>query len=237
MKTRLTFITGTDTGVGKTLLTGALLDYLRHRGVDALAMKPFCSGGAEDLDFLDALQPGRLARRRMNPFFFPEPVAPLVSARWHYRTIPLARVVRAVHGVARECAHLLIEGSGGLMVPLGENYDALDLITRLRCAVMVVACNRLGTINHTLLTVRALRAARIHQVKVVLMDGGAPAGGPGRPDRSVGSNPRLLAELLSPVPVLRLPFLGRNASRPGVLKKNQKKIQKTLARLLDYDTV
>jgi dethiobiotin synthetase len=233
----LTFITGTDTGVGKTLLTGMLLDFLRHQGINALAMKPFCSGGTADLEFLEALQPGQLPRQRMNPFYFPEPVAPLVSARQHGRNISLPAAVRAIRSVARDCQHLLIEGSGGLMVPLGENYLVLDLIRRLKCAVIIVARNRLGTINHTLLTVQALRAARVYRLKVVLMGCKPVPVGVVAQDLSAVSNAALLAELLAPVPVLRLPFLGRNALCVTEVKKNRKKIKKTLARILDFATL
>ena len=237
-KTAVTFITGTDTGVGKTLLTGLLLDFLRRHGVRALAMKPFCSGGTGDVDFLDALQAGELPRSQLNPFYFPEPVAPLVSARRHRRDIPLVAAAQAVRGVVRKCDHLLIEGSGGLMVPLGENYAATDLIRRLKCAVIVVARNRLGTINHTLLTVSALRGAGIHALKVVLMDGApGPAGAAADEDVSVHSNPKILAELLRPAPLWQVPFLGSNATRIEVVKKNRKKIEKTLARILDSATV
>ena len=78
---RIIFITGTDTGVGKTLLTGLLLHHLRQSGCHALAMKPFCSGSRADAEFLHAVQDGELTLDEINPFFFAEPLAPLVAAR------------------------------------------------------------------------------------------------------------------------------------------------------------
>src|SRR5258705_9807549 len=90
---KIIFVTGTDTGVGKTLLTGLLLHHLRTEGCHALAMKPFCSGGRGDVEFLHALQDGELSEREINPFYFHEPVAPLLAARKNARAIHLKDVV------------------------------------------------------------------------------------------------------------------------------------------------
>src|SRR5258707_11333001 len=130
---RIIFITGTDTGVGKTLLTGLLLHHLRHSGCAAWAMKPFCSGSRADVLFLSALQDGELTDDEINPFYFPEPVAPLISVRKHRRRIKLNDVLSLIHtlvsrlsaaknphmSTAPSLHHsivptLLIEGSGGL---------------------------------------------------------------------------------------------------------------------------
>ena len=150
---RIIFITGTDTGVGKTLLTGLLLHHLRQSGCHALAMKPFCSGGRADAELLRAIQDGELTLDEINPFFFTEPLAPLVAARKHQCSIRIPEVLRRITRVANRCECLLIEGIGGVMVPLGEGFSVLDLIAKLGCEAIVVSRNRLGTINHTLLTV------------------------------------------------------------------------------------
>ena len=89
MAAKFIFVTGTDTGVGKTLLTGLLVAHLLNSGKRAIALKPFCSGGMDDVEFLYAMQGGAVAREEINPFYFPEPVAPLVSARLHRRRIRL----------------------------------------------------------------------------------------------------------------------------------------------------
>ncbi len=221
----LVFISGTDTGVGKTVLTGLLLRHLRSTGRRALAIKPFCAGGAGDVDLLGALQDGELSAREVNPFYFQEPVAPLVAARKHGRRIGLTEVLRAVLSVAQRCDWLLIEGAGGLLAPLGEGFTALDVIARLRCKVIVAAPNKLGTINHTLLTVQALRAAAVSQLKVVLMNGR-------HPDPSAESNPRVLAEWLAPTPLFQAPFLGMRCSTIQAVEQNAKKIGAMLERLV-----
>jgi dethiobiotin synthetase len=127
---------------------------------------------------------------------------------------------------------LLIEGAGGLLTPLGENFNLLDLMLALSTSrrrassiqTIIVAPNRLGTINHTLLTAQRLRAAKIRRFKVVLMD-------TSRPDESSDSNAAVLAELLAPNRVESIPFLGRQASGPGNIRKNSKRVAEVLARI------
>ena len=222
---RIIFVTGTDTGVGKTLLTGLLLHHLRQSGCHALAMKPFCSGSRADTEFLHAVQDCDLTIDEITPFYFAEPLAPLVAARRHHRSIRLPEVLRPIMRVAGRCQCLLIEGIGGLLVPLSEGFTVRDLIVKLGCEVIIVAPNRLGTINHTLLTVDALQHVEIRGLKTVLMS--SQEG-----DFSTGSNSRILAELLAPVPVLPVGFLGSNLLRMEALKKSGKKVKKTLARIL-----
>src|SRR2546426_834034 len=78
---KILFVTGTDTGVGKTLVVASLLYHLRQRDVSALAMKPFCSGSRADVQLLQRIQDGAVTNEEANPFYFREPVAPLVAAR------------------------------------------------------------------------------------------------------------------------------------------------------------
>jgi dethiobiotin synthetase len=220
---KIIFVTGTDTGVGKTILTGLLVHHLRAEGVHALAMKPFCSGGRGDVRLLRAMQDAALTEEEINPFYFPEPIAPLVSARQRKRLIPLGEVVRRIKEIAARCECLLVEGSGGLLVPLGEKYFVSDLIQRLNCEVIVVARNQLGTINHTLLTVNALKRFRVKNMVVALV-------GTSKKDASVEKNGVVLREFLRGVRVVEVDFLGKKANEIGVLKKSAKKMKKTLAR-------
>ena len=194
---KIIFITGTDTGVGKTMLTALLLQHLRAEGCRALVMKPFCSGGRGDVRLLQSLQRGELSDVEMNPFYFGAPVAPLVELKKARRDVPLKEVVASIRRVEKKCDLLLIEGSGGLMVPLGKNYLVEDLIVRLKCSVIVVSRNRLGTINHTLLTVARLRAKGVKsgKIRVVLMENLAR-------DESSGTNKGILEALLGGVKVV-----------------------------------
>lgn len=229
---RILFITGTDTGVGKTLITGLLLHHLRVNGIRALAAKPFCSGGNQDVVFLNQIQDGELPQKQMNPFYFRDPVAPLVAGRRHNKLVRLSQALAHLCKLSAGCDVLLIEGSGGLLVPLGEGYSVADLIACLDCEVLVITQNKLGTINHTLLTVKHLqdcshlRQQGLTNIKVVLMDRS-------RPDESSSTNGEILRELLAPVPLFEVPFLGRNACSVTLVKKNHKKIAKTLASIFE----
>ena len=109
---RIIFVTGTDTGVGKTLLTASLLFHLRQAGVNALAMKPFCSGGTADVDLIQAIQGGDPPRNEVNPFYFAEPVAPLFSARKQQKNIRLMDVLAAIKRMRKRCERLIVEGAG-----------------------------------------------------------------------------------------------------------------------------
>ena len=249
-------MTGTDTGVGKTLLTALLLHHLRSSGVPALALKPFCSGTRADVSLLRTLQDHDLTAGEINPFYFAAPVAPLVAARRRQHAIRAGEVLQHVRTVAARLAAtarskrnqrgsnsrpavLLVEGAGGLLAPLGEGLTARELIARLHCDTLIVARNRLGTINHTLLTVEALQSKRLRSSnarerpsrrqsrppKIVLMDQPTP-------DCSCSSNASILAELLAPLPLLRLPFLGPNRCTATAVKESAARVKKTLERIL-----
>ena len=222
---KIVFITGTDTGVGKTVLAALSLVYLQQSGVRAFCIKPFCCGGRADVDLFCALQGGALDAADVNPYYFTDPLAPLVAARNRCRQVRLPEVVAHIRAIAGRCDRLIVEGCGGLQVPLGEHFTVADLISRLDCPVVVVARDQLGTINHTVLTVAALQAAGNTQLKVALVE-------QHRPDLSSRSNRRILAQWLAPLKVWSVPYLGRGASSPKGVKKGQKKLKKVLARLL-----
>ena len=226
---KIVFITGTDTGVGKTVLTGLLLAFLRGEGCRALAMKPFCSGGRGDARLLQAMQRDCLTIDDVNPFYFDKPVAP-GAPRAGRAPVPLRTALREIEAVARRCDLLLVEGIGGLLAPLGRSYDARDLIKNLNCKTIVVSPNRLGTINHTLLTVGALQAVCIKEVTIAMM-------GVKKPDESSVSNPKMVWERLRGVPLVSVPFLGPGACGKEKIKKSVIFLKKTLARLAGGDTL
>jgi dethiobiotin synthetase len=261
---RTIFITGTDTGVGKTVLTGLLFSQLRQRGRPVIALKPFCSGGRADAQILHGLQNGDLTLDQVNPFYFQEAVAPLVAARLHRRRISLAQTlshIRQLHAFLRKAEHagsavpasnpliqqstnpvLLIEGAGGLLAPLGESFSAADLIKMAACEVLVASANRLGTINHTLLTAQKLQSLGVKKVKAVMLQIERPSKTPRasrtRPDASSRSNYQILSELLTPVPVFSLPYLPEltvahdTAATCAALQKAARRLEPLLAKIL-----
>jgi dethiobiotin synthetase len=223
------FITGTGTGVGKTVLTALLLRHLRREGHDALAVKPFCSGSRDDARLLQRLQKEDLTLAETNPFFFKRPLAPWVEAKdGPGPRISLRHALGRIRRLGKRCKILLVEGSGGVLAPLGVHYAAAELILRLRCETVIVAPNCLGTINHTLLTAKYLQTIGATGVRIVMMSGK-------KPDLSSRSNISAICELLPGIPVFSLPHLGGGASKSSGVKKNAKKVKKTLAQVLGHD--
>src|SRR5579872_3491233 len=218
---KITLITGTDTGVGKTVLVALLLRHLRQEGERALAMKPFCSGGRHDAELLWSLQKEYLTLDETNPFHFRQPLAPWVAARNERRQIEFSELANEIRARSRQCEMLLIEGAGGILAPFGPGYSATDVVEELGCRVVVVARNQLGMINHTLLTAGFLQGIGVKQLAIVLM-------GVKKPDLSSETNAQILSELLPETPLFPLPFLGPGADSPRGVKKNEKKLKKLL---------
>jgi len=162
------FVTGTDTGVGKTHVTCLLLRTLRGMGRDAVGYKPVCSGDRDDPIALQAAGGGKLSLDEVNPLYLQTPVAPRVAGRLEKIVIDGAALLEGFHHLARRHRVVLVEGAGGWLVPLSENSTMEDLAISMRLPVLVVAANKLGAINHTLLTVRAIEASGLVLRGVVL---------------------------------------------------------------------
>lgn len=214
MKRTTFFITGTDTGVGKTVLTALLARHLRERGVSAAALKPICSGGRDDARALRAAMNGALTPDEINPWHFRAPLAPLLAARRERRRVGLADVLAHVRTMQKRFNVLLVEGAGGLLSPLGENFDSRDLIAALRATPIVVCPNRLGAVNQVLLTLAALPRSASCRARVVLMS-------PSKPDASTSTNVSLLAEFLDAKRIFCLPRLGGRFDPEKVLKDSR----------------
>jgi dethiobiotin synthetase len=224
---RIIFITGTGTGVGKTVLTALLLRHLRQEEAGALAMKPFCSGSRGDAKLLHQLQEGELTLEEINPFFFRRPLAPWVDARERgVAQVPLGEVLEKIREVSLRGKTLLVEGSGGILAPLGDGYGLGEILVGMGGECVAVAPNSLGTINHTLLTVKHLQGIGVKRLEVVMM-------GQEKADLSARSNVAAIRELLPEVRVHLLPFLGKNAAKVAIVKQSAKFFKKTLARVLE----
>jgi dethiobiotin synthetase len=222
MKRMTIFITGTDTGVGKTVLTALLVQFLRERGVNAAALKPICSGGHADARALRAAMNGALSLDEINPWRFRAPVAPLLAARRERKHVHLAELLTHIRAMQKQFDPLLIEGAGGLLSPLGEDFDSGDLIASLGALPLVVAPNRLGAVNHILLTLEALPRSAATRARVVLMS-------PPKRDAAVVTNTGLLAEFFDTRRIFTLPWLGEKFSAGEVLKNPQ--VRRTLRAL------
>lgn len=151
------FVTGTDTGVGKTRFTCLLLRALRAEGIAAAGYKPVCCGERDDAHLLAAAS-GGLDPDRVNPVWLRAAVAPLVAGMLENRPVDPAAVVADFRHFAAEHPVVVVEGAGGWRVPIAAGYDMADLAADLGLPVILVVGNRLGALNHTLLTVDAIRA-------------------------------------------------------------------------------
>jgi dethiobiotin synthetase len=162
------FITGTDTNAGKTFVTALLTSALRGRGFETIALKPLCSGERSDVEILQAASDHRLSLDETNPVWLREPAAPLVAARLENRTISLDPLVAWFRALSKKYPSLLVEGAGGWLVPITSTETIADFAARLSLPVVVVVANRLGCINHTLLTLESIRARGLHCPGIVL---------------------------------------------------------------------
>jgi len=166
MRARGLFITGTDTEIGKTFVTAAMIRALRGAGVAALAMKPIASGAhataqglrnADALALIEAMGSAAPDYAQVNPYVFAEPIAPHIAARNAAVEINLAPIVAAYRQLAAHADVLLVEGAGGWSIPLSDQLMLADLPRALDLPVLLVVGVRLGCINHALLSARAIR--------------------------------------------------------------------------------
>lgn len=170
------FVTGTDTHVGKTYIASGIVSALRTSGVNVGVMKPVetgCRIRNGSLMPADAIKLIKAAGAQdalslVNPYRLRQPLAPSVAAKLSRQSIDPDKILKAYRTLSRRHDTMIIEGAGGIMVPLAEGYLLLDLAEAMRLPVLIIARPGLGTINHTLLTIDALRARRIAIAGVVI---------------------------------------------------------------------
>ena len=162
--TRGLFVTGTDTGVGKTVVGVALLRALAAAGWSAIGMKPVAAGRAEgealnaDVAALIAAANVAASLADVNPYSFARPIAPHLAAREEGTAIDLDRIDAAYARLARLADAVVVEGAGGVRVPLSPGTEMVDIPARLGLPVVLVVGIRLGCLNHALLSAQALDA-------------------------------------------------------------------------------
>ncbi len=194
-------ITGTDTGVGKTVVTSALTAWLRHCDYDAVAMKPIETGmHASDGEILRGASDDTATLDEIAPIRFSEPLAPAVAAKKSGAPIDINKLDRAFEHLVDNRDAILVEGAGGIVAPIDRRMSYAGLFRRWELPVIIIAANKLGTINHTLLTTAAARGAGLEVLAIVLND--LP---PTFDDLSRASNRESLQDLIEDVPVVSFP--------------------------------
>lgn len=166
------FVTGTDTGVGKTLIACALLHFYAQAGLRTVGMKPVAAGAEnvegvlrnEDVVALNAAANVAAPPELVNPYCFAEPIAPHIAAAKAAVTIDIDRIIRAYRSLSALADCVIVEGAGGFRVPLTRSADMGHLAASIGLPVIMVVGMRLGCLNHALLTAEAVRAAglRLH---------------------------------------------------------------------------
>ncbi|WP_176080784.1 dethiobiotin synthase [Paraburkholderia tropica] len=160
------FVTGTDTEIGKTFVSAAILRGLTHAGLRATALKPIAAGAYErdgvwhneDADQLDAAASALLPPEIRTPFLLKEPAAPHIAAALEGVTLDMARIVDSHREACTRADAVVVEGVGGFCVPLTDEQDTADLAVALDLPVVLVVGMRLGCISHALLTAEAVAA-------------------------------------------------------------------------------
>ena len=166
MTSRAVFITGTDTGIGKTWVAQAIMYALKSRGLNVSGMKPVASGGInignslknEDALLIQAQCSTKQPYEWVNPYVFAEPVAPHIAAQKTGIHIALETITGAYVNLANSSDFVVVEGVGGWRVPLSGQQSTIDMVRALNLPVLLVIGMRLGCINHALLTAESIRA-------------------------------------------------------------------------------
>ncbi len=210
LKKKGIFVTGTDTGVGKTVIAAGLVKIARNNGLRAVAVKPVESGCIvrdgqlypEDGSFLRKASEGDITLDECVPFRFSLPASPARAAAASGSTLHLGDLREHVLALAEDADLTVVEGAGGLLVPIQGNLMMIDLVEQLGFPALIVARSGLGTINHSLLTLQALNQRGIEALGIVLSCSSYESG----PEEKF--TPSDLARLAQPVPVLVMPYLS-----------------------------
>lgn len=170
------FITGTDTGVGKTLIAGAIAKILRQSGKKVGVFKPVATGCkktknglvSEDARFLAHCAESEFGLDIINPAAFEIPAAPLACEKVENKKVDLEKISSAYKQICQKSNLVIVEGIGGIRVPITDGLDVLGLAKAFSLPVIIVAKAKLGTINHTLLTIDAVRRAGLSLAGVII---------------------------------------------------------------------
>jgi len=190
------FITGTDTDAGKTYVTALLTRSLRKAGFDTVAMKPISCGEPGDTLALQAAADNELATKEVTPLSYSAPLAPIEAARLEGRTFDPSELMTMFTHLRSTHRSLLVEGVGGWLVPIAESYSGADLAKAMGLPVLLVVRNRLGTLNHALLTLESIKSHGLTCAGIVINNHPADAA-----DSAAEGNRRLLPELAG-IPIL-----------------------------------
>jgi dethiobiotin synthetase len=163
------FITGTDTGVGKTYITKLLLSALTRTGQSAVGFKPIVCGNREDAEIISsASNPSPTSVDTVNPIFLKTPAAPMAAASIEGITIDINKIKSTHLELTKSYNNVLTEGAGGWAVPIDSEYSMGHLAADLGDPVLIVVNNKLGALNQTILTANAVRSMGLELMGIIL---------------------------------------------------------------------
>ncbi len=162
------FITGTGTEIGKTVIAGGLAAVLKQAGINVGVMKPIGTGDTADAEFLKHTAQVDDELSIINPVFLRNPLAPSVAARIEDRDIDIQSIQTAFAALGKRYDFLIVEGVGGIAVPIRDDFLVVQLVQQLQLPILIVATAGLGTLNHTLLTVAFAQQFNIQIAGIVL---------------------------------------------------------------------
>lgn len=211
MKHSAIFITGTDTGVGKTVVSAALAAAFRKRDIDAAVMKPIATGAVKkknrlvscDVEFLRKAARSKDEISLVNPYCADLPLAPAAAFKLRNKKISIDRVKDCLRKLLKRHEIVLVEGIGGLFVPIKDNYLVADLVKDLDIPLIVVSRNGLGAINHALLTIKQANDLGLDVLGIIFNNTYKPAA-----DISRKTNPRIIKEISGADIIGEFPYLG-----------------------------
>lgn len=212
------FITGTDTEVGKTFVGCGIISVLVKKGINVGVMKPIAtgeSGFSSDAEKLRKSAKVRDKKELINPYCFPIPAAPIVSAKYARQKISISKILSDYRKLSKSHDFMIVEGAGGLLVPIEKKYTMADLVKDMKLPLLIVARGSLGTINHTLLTVSFAQSQKLPIFGIIINHT--------EPVRSI-SQKRVtqIIEQFTDIPVLgEIPYSNRGKCRipKSIIKK------------------
>lgn len=160
-------VTGTDTEVGKTYVSCLIIKALRDAGINAVGFKPIACGDRQDVRLLREAGPDGLSLEELNPIYLRNTTCPYIAARLENCQVDEDRVLRAYEALAAKYECVVIEGIGGWEVPIAAGRNFSDLAADMRLPVLLVIGNKLGALNHALLTLNAIKAHGLECLGVI----------------------------------------------------------------------
>lgn len=229
------FVTATDTEAGKTVAAAALALHVKQQGLSVAVMKPIATGALPSTIKSDAAFHQEILGypyekyELLNPCRFRAPLSPYAASLLEKKSISIKKILKAYHTLCKKYDVVIVEGIGGLLVPIKKNYFVADLAKEMKLPLLIVARPGLGTLNHTLMTIKTAQSYKLPVAGIIFNHAQKPV-------RSLSekTNEKILQKLTS-IPVLgTLPYAHETNLQKGILgRKLQNAAKKLILKLMD----